>query len=73
MAALVRAEVDLLRHLEDRVVQVIEPGVPHDDVGEVLRSDIGEEQRRILELVEVVEAVALLQPVELLLEDPGEG
>ena len=37
------------------------------------RADVGEEQRRILELIEVVVAVALLQPVELLLEDPGEG
>ena len=54
-------------------MQVVETGVPRDDVGEVLGIDVGEDQRRILELVEVVVAVALLQPVELLLEDPGEG
>src|ERR687897_822571 len=52
---------------------MIEASVPHDDIGKVLGPEVGEEQRRLHELIEVVESVALLQPVELLDEDVSEG
>ena len=73
VAPLMGPQIDLLRNLERGVVHMIQPSVPHDDVGEVLGPNIGQEQRIVLQLIEVVEAIALLEAVELLIEDESEG